>query len=74
MLDWKLFQNYQLIGSVIGLLLNSLTISLVVNKSPQQMRAYKNLIILTSLFEINYSVLELLVQPVSVVVPKNSMK
>lgn len=65
MSEWQKLQKFsQIFGASISLFLNSLVVLLVAKKSPKALGTYKNLLILIAMFEIIYSVLEVLVKPV----------
>ncbi|CCD62597.1 Serpentine receptor class r-10 [Caenorhabditis elegans] len=64
MSEWQKLQKFsQIFGASISLFLNSLVVLLVAKKSPKALGTYKNLLILIAMFEIIYSVLEVLVKP-----------
>nr|pir hypothetical protein F36D3.7 - Caenorhabditis elegans [Caenorhabditis elegans] len=63
MLDWSTFLKlFQESLSYVSFFTNSLLIWLIVTKSPKTMGSYKYLMVFTSLFEIGFSLIEILIK------------
>ncbi|CAL2040230.1 unnamed protein product [Caenorhabditis brenneri] len=63
--DWSIFQNWtQYVSAAISLPLNSFLIYLIIAKSPEKLGAYKYLMISISVYEIAYSIVDVIISPI----------
>ncbi|CAB05691.1 Serpentine receptor class r-10 [Caenorhabditis elegans] len=64
MASWKQLQdNIQIMGAGVALFLNCILINIITKHSPKEIGDYKYLMLFISCFEITYSLLDVLVQP-----------
>lgn len=65
MVTWKQLQyNIQIVGASVALILNCILIKLIIKHSPKEIGDYKYLMLFISCFEMVYSVLDVIIQPV----------
>ncbi|CAI2354997.1 unnamed protein product [Caenorhabditis sp. 36 PRJEB53466] len=63
--DWSSYQRFtQHITAVCSILINAFLIILILTKSPSELGAYKYLMIIISIYEITYSLVDVIVEPV----------
>ncbi|CAI5453450.1 unnamed protein product [Caenorhabditis angaria] len=66
-MSWKsIVSKLQEITAIISLVANTILILLVLTKSPKQIGSYKYLMIYISIFEMSYSFIDVIIEPIMI--------